>query len=712
MATLRNQDSDESEIYFQKFDYDQHKETFDADVDSLSDFIKRCSDSSDIRHCQWEGKSSDLKKSGETAFPFQGASDTEVHLAEFHIASQVAINENALRKSTIKAYPRTIKDVARSAEVTAFMRWLRDAGIKDFWQQMEKADNYAQEKSLRVAYCDYRSPTKRSYEKIFDLEEIQKSFPDQADDYIEILADEDRVEEALEVFNSIPGWEINEKRVKKALKQLRKEGVANIPVTIEDQGYPVLQVLSPDEEFFAPSYTTNFNEAVRCHIRKPMTSQEILSRVSSEGWDMEWAEWAVENERGTLNAFRTSSTIPNPRQPTSCDEDRDLIDVVFTFERLIDRDDLAEGIYLTVWSPEFGDNDGQVPPFAKRTLLSGLRQLPFIVQSRSYDARTLYSAPTVPELLKASQKNQKVLRDANMDNSAYEVSPSLLAPPTWDHGRPGPGGVYATRTGQAPSYLQRNTNFGAVFNLEKEIVSEADRLVGHDPQDPISQEMQRASINRHLSFAQDVLKLVYEMYKLKGPDELFFRITGRPEPVQFVKNADETEMDVCVSFNTMYDDPEKMEKMSRTIIQAAQLDTSGRVNNEAVVDFLLTMADPMAAETILLPAEVGTDKIKNETLSDIAQMSAGIARAPAANAAELRMQVVTEYEGEQQQIQQSGQVESILLSNPQFVFLLGQYKKQLEMAIMQKKNGSEFGIYGTEAASVGNMSTQNLEGGQ
>jgi len=187
MATLRNQDSDESEIYFQEFDYDQHKETFDADVDSLSDFIKRCSDSSDIRHCQWEGKSSDLKKSGETAFPFQGASDTEVHLAEFHIASQVAINENALRKSTIKAYPRTIKDVARSAEVTAFMRWLRDAGIKDFWQQMEKADNYAQEKSLRVAYCDYRSPTKRSYEKIFDLEEIQKSFPDQADDYIEIL---------------------------------------------------------------------------------------------------------------------------------------------------------------------------------------------------------------------------------------------------------------------------------------------------------------------------------------------------------------------------------------------------------------------------------------------------------------------------------------------------------------------------------------------
>ena len=711
MAINRNQDRDESDVYFDEFDYNQFKETFDEDVDSLADFIKRCSDSADIRHCQWEGKTTDLKKSGETAFPFQNSSDTEVRLAEYHISSQIAINENALRKSSIRAYPRNVQDVARSAEVTAFMKWLRDAGIKDFWQQMEKSDNYAQEKSLRVAYCDYKSPTKRSYEKIFDLEEIQKSFPEQAEDYIEILADEDRVEEALEVFNSIPGWEINEKRVKKALRELRKTGTAKFPVTIEDQGEPVVQVLAPDEEFFAPSYTTNFCDAPRCHIRKPMTCQEILSRVSSEGWDKDWADWAVENERGTLNAFRTSSSIPNPRQPSSIDEDRDLIDVVFTFERLIDRDDLAEGIYLTVWSPEFGDSDGQVPPFAKRTLLSGMRQLPFIVQSRSYGARTLYSAPTVPELLKASQKNQKVLRDANMDNSAYEVSPSLLAPPTWDHGRPGPGGVYATRTGQAPSYLQRNTNFGAVFNLEKEIVSEASLLMGHDPSDPISVQMQIASTNRHLTFAQDVLKLVYEMYKIKGPEELFFRVTGRPEPVQFIKDAEETEMDVSVSFNTMYDDPEKMEKMSRTIIQAAQLDTSGRVNNEAVVDFLLSTADPMAAETILLPAEVGTDKIKNETLADIAQMSAGIARAPAANAAELRMQVVGEYEGEQQQIQESGQVESILFTNPQFMFLLGEYKKQLEMAIAQKKNGTEFGIYGTEAASVGNMETQNLEGG-
>jgi hypothetical protein len=31
------------------------------------------------------------------------------------------------------------------------------------------------------------------------------------------------------------------------------------------------------------------------------------------------------------------------------------------------------------------------------------------------------------------------------------------------------------------------------------------------------------------------------------------------------------------------------------------------------------------------------------------------------------------------------------------------------MALSQKKNGTEYGIYGTEAAKVGNVSTQGLE---
>ena len=122
MAINRDQDRNESDVYFDEFDYNQFKETFDEDVDGLSDFIERCSDSADIRHCQWAGKSPDLKKTSATAFPFKDASDTEVHLAEYHISSQNAINEIALRRSTINAYPRNSDDVGRAKDVAAMLK--------------------------------------------------------------------------------------------------------------------------------------------------------------------------------------------------------------------------------------------------------------------------------------------------------------------------------------------------------------------------------------------------------------------------------------------------------------------------------------------------------------------------------------------------------------------------------------------------------------
>ena len=42
MAKIRDQDREESDVYFDEFDYNQFKKTFDEDVDGLSDFIKRC----------------------------------------------------------------------------------------------------------------------------------------------------------------------------------------------------------------------------------------------------------------------------------------------------------------------------------------------------------------------------------------------------------------------------------------------------------------------------------------------------------------------------------------------------------------------------------------------------------------------------------------------------------------------------------------------
>lgn len=690
-------DSDEPEIYFdEEFDYGNHKETFDRTVDDLSDFIEGCARSRRIRTCDWVGRNDDLTKSGDTAFPFKGSADSQQWVSQNLMSTSTAINLNALRRSQIQAYPRKAADIERAGQVSVLLKYFRDAGVDNFWRESELADNYYKEKGIMVTYYGYSPPRMVPYLKKFDLEDIAETIPEIA----ELMADEDRVEEAVELFNSVEGWEVNTKRVKKALKQLRKDGVAEIPVLVEDEGKAEMMALAPDTEFYAPAATQNFQDAAYCYVRKPMTPQEILQRVESEGWDKEWADYAVEHAKGVSGSVsgQYNSAFLN-LETSSTYNQRDLIDVVFSYEKLIDREDGAQGIYLTVWSPEFGGSD-TTPQYAKRTLLSGRKKFPFVVDA-PYEAKTLYSADNWPNRLASCQKTKKVFSDANIDESSYAISPALTVSPTWDYGRPQPGGVYATRPGQpSPQFLQKDSRFDVTRGLIDDVNKDAMELVGQDPQSPYSQQKQQHDINRLLAHEAAVLQGIYEEYKMNGPDELYLKVTGNPQPVEFIKDPDEAEMHVTVSFNSLYEDPEQQKELRETIIQAAQLDPSGRIDMEAGIDMILNMADPTIADRLLLPTEDGQAKIVKETQADITTMATGMAVGAPQNAAQLRLQTVQQYI-------QSPTGAAKLQSDQGFQFLLSEYMKQLQFQVTQQEN-AQIGKIGTNPATMGDITTQDI----
>ena len=690
-------DSDEPEIYFdEEFDYGNHKKTFDRTVDDLSDFIEGCARSRRIRTCDWVGRNDDLTKSGDTAFPFKGSADSQQWVSQNLMSTSTAINLNALRRSQIQAYPRKAADIERAGQVSVLLKYFRDAGVDNFWRESELADNYYKEKGIMVTYYGYSPPRMVPYLKKFDLEDIAETIPEIA----ELMADEDRVEEAVELFNSVEGWEVNAKRVKKALKQLRKDGVAEIPVLVEDEGKAEMMALAPDTEFYAPAATQNFQDAAYCYVRKPMTPQEILQRVESEGWDKEWADYAVEHAKGVSGSVsgQYNSAFLN-LETSSTYNQRDLIDVVFSYEKLIDREDGAQGIYLTVWSPEFGGSD-TTPQYAKRTLLSGRKKFPFVVDA-PYEAKTLYSADNWPNRLASCQKTKKVFSDANIDESSYAISPALTVSPTWDYGRPQPGGVYATRPGQpSPQFLQKDSRFDVTRGLIDDVNKDAMELVGQDPQSPYSQQKQQHDINRLLAHEAAVLQGIYEEYKMNGPDELYLKVTGNPQPVEFIKDPDEAEMHVTVSFNSLYEDPEQQKELRETIIQAAQLDPSGRIDMEAGIDMILNMADPTIADRLLLPTEDGQAKIVKETQADITTMATGMAVGAPQNAAQLRLQTVQQYI-------QSPTGAAKLQSDQGFQFLLSEYMKQLQFQVTQQEN-AQIGKIGTNPATMGDITTQDI----
>jgi hypothetical protein len=225
--------------------------------------------------------------------------------------------------------------------------------------------------------------------------------------------------------------------------------------------------------------------------------------------------------------------------------------------------------------------------------------------------------------------------------------------------------------------------------------------MGLDPESPYSQVRQQHDINRFLSHWSEVLKGIYEAYKIDGPEELYLRVTGNPQAVQFIKDEDEAEMDISISFNSIYDDPEQMKELRETILQASQMDTSGRVNAEAGVDMFLNMADPMLADIMLLPTEQGADKITREVQDDIGAMSAGIERAPSQNAAKLRFDVFQQYV-------QSPTGLAKIQGDQVFQLLMIEYEKKLQFNVDQFVNNPEIGKIGGDPATMGNINTQDI----
>jgi hypothetical protein len=149
-------DSDEPEIYFdEEFDYGNHKQTFDRTVDDLSDFINGCARSRRIRTCEWDGQNEDLTKSGTT----HSHSEAPQTLSNGYLRTLCPRQRQSIAMpydaQKIQAYPRKATDIKRAPQVSVFLKYLRDAGIDNFWREAELADNYYKEKGIMVTYYGY-----------------------------------------------------------------------------------------------------------------------------------------------------------------------------------------------------------------------------------------------------------------------------------------------------------------------------------------------------------------------------------------------------------------------------------------------------------------------------------------------------------------------------------------------------------------------------
>jgi len=554
---------------------------------------------------------------------------------------------------------------------------------------MELGANYLLEKGLMVSYVGWKRE-KRTYLQQVSIEEIAQVSPDLAE-LIVSGADDEMVFGMLQT--AFP--DLSDKRAKKAIVDLRKKGLAEVSIPRTSVDCPVVYSCAPDGEVLFPSYVTDPQRAPYVFWRTFMTAQELEKKVATEGWDADWVENAIERLRGKDSMYLDGEKLKTiDRLPIT--DDNDLVMVVYGYQRLIDEEDGSEGIYCTVFHPT---TEG----FAKHELLNGYDDYPFVVTRLSNDQKRMYETQTFSDILRGAQMQIKTERDSRIDRASLATLPPLLHPA----GRPpsdwGPGvRVPYRRLGEIQWGPPPPADNGSI-EVEVSMTAQADRAVGLDMSNPISASRQQFVVSKFLDHVRDVLNMAWKLYQRMGPDEVFFQVTGNPNPQVMTKGSADENFSIVVNFDSQSNDPETAETQLKNMVSLVQLDRNGIMDVNKLLEFTASSINPIFADYVLQPAEEAQQKVAKNVTDDLAKIFAGIEVPAQPNGAQMAMQMIQAYVQQPDIMQRAQQDEA-------FGARLQKYMEQYQFQLQQMQN-AEIGRIGTAPAQMGGVQTQQMQQG-
>tara|TARA_R100001163_G_scaffold65135_1_gene61274 strand:+ start:1380 stop:3464 length:2085 start_codon:yes stop_codon:yes gene_type:complete len=670
------------------------RRAYDETTKELEAYFDLCRTSYDDRRNFWPGKSRDHRKHGADAFPWEGASDIEAHTIDERITRLVSLFVSSLSRSNVRAFPVEASDAARSKLVSSFMKWMVSSGyIPRFKKEMELGANYLLERGILITYVGWHREDRKFLQKL-NLEQITQVSPELG----QLIRDSKNDEAVISML--LGSFDATEERAIKALRDLRNDGFAELPIVRRQIDAPEVKTLAPDGDFFFPAYVTDPQRAPFCFWRTYLTAQELENKVITEGWDEGFVEHIIEHYRG-VNVDTIEREQEGRRSLSITDnayEAEELIEIVYGYQRLIDKEDGAEGIYCTIFHKQFDGNE-EVQGYAKFELMNGYEDYPIVVTKLSEDSKRLYDTQTIPDILRGIQNQVKVERDSRIDRNSIATLPPVLhpvgqAPTDW-----GPGRMIPYRRKGDLDFAPTPPPPTGSIEIERTMEAQADRLCGLDETSAISQTRKQFLVDKYLNHAAEVLKMCWKCFQRFGPDSVFFRVTGSPEELQIQKGDPNEDFDIVITFDVLNTDPETQEKKLKQMVSLTQLDRSGRIDINSLLDAAAFNVDPVLADSILQPIEASQQQMVKQVTDDLSKIHAGIEMPARPNGAQIAMQIIQQYT-------QQPDIAEELQENEMFAQRLQKYAGQYQFMMQQAQN-ADIGRVGTAPAQMGDINTQS-----
>jgi hypothetical protein len=393
-----------------------------ADADG-SQYVQRKLRNWNTRYCVWPGQSEDGRKHagamGRQPWPWDGAADTRVRLADNIIRDHCAILTNAFFKSRVQIQPVESMDIDKRTAAEAVLKWLLfQHCLDDLRREVRLAAEFRETYGLAIMAVDWQQTT-RTEIKRFTIEEAQMMVQESQDPnlaaLLEIVMDPLQEETAAELLGQV----VPELGKVSKVRALRDKGEVEWESPYIFESKPVWTALEAWEDVIFPIQTFSLQRAAFVARRELLNEVELRERAAVEGWDEEWVEEAVKHKgqlkRIHLNLHRTDQFL--------FEQLRDLIEIWHVFRKENDPKTDAIRVTRSVISYHIPDKAAvhELLPYAHG-------MYPFVEMPRERSTRPLLESRGIPELVQTAQEEIKIQRDYRADRASISILPPVRVP--------------------------------------------------------------------------------------------------------------------------------------------------------------------------------------------------------------------------------------------------------------------------------------------
>lgn len=590
----------------------------------------------EIRHCVWPGQSPDGRKHAAAqddrrAFPFEGAADARVRLADQIVNERVLVLTAAALRNLPRVKGLELQQEGLGHKLTTLLKWvLRNKLGSEYIRTITKLAQYQEGDSPAGAILGVWWEQETALElRELSLEQLKgvllQTFglpPTEVARIEGLLYDPAQEAEAVSALQQVVPH-LSAARARACVESLRETGNCTFPAPYLRVDQPELCAYRLFESIYFPTSTAKVSRARCFFIREWVSKAELQERVVSAGYDKDWVPEVLKHE-GKSGWPLAEGDLAGEVRTVDPLEHAGEYELNTVFFRAVN-DDLIPGIYyfpFSFWVESAGHE--------RRLMEYDHGQYPFTYFSREILSERLIDARGVPELVATEQQALKLLTDSFSDNVSLSTLPNIKVPrrrsklslvigPLKVIQEDRPGDVSWM---QPPAYPAGNDK------QQEAIRQRVDEYWGRMSErvPMVLQQLHQAGmVLQFLGSLSDGLSQMLQLCQQYMSDEELQLITGEDGiPIARSRAEIQGRFAVELSFDPRDLNMEYMKQLAELIVMILQIDTLNVVQRDKLVQRLFTGIDPSLAMETVRSVEDANQHEAGEEEQNFAKIAAGI----------------------------------------------------------------------------------------